>query len=283
MKEAILQQLGGKQAGQSHSLRIEPYQVYGRYRNLILGSLSVVFFLIAWEWGSRVGFIDIRFFSSPFQVANSLNAMINDGSLFPHLYASGLILGLGFGLAVVSGIPLGIVIGWYPTAYGLLNPFVAALYATPRIALLPLFILLLGIGIWSRTAIVFLSAFFPILVITVAAIRTLEEGLLRVARSFGAGDWDIFRTVALPSSVPFILAGLRLAAGRALLGMVVAEFFMGNEGLGFLIAHYGSIFATDKLFVAVTIVAFFSILLFELLRVVEKKFEPWRPGRDEQV
>ena len=136
----------------------------------------------------------------------------------------------GFALAIVVGVPLGILMGWYSRVNAMLEPFVSALYATPRIALLPLVVIWFGIGIASKVAIVFLGAIFPILVNTITGVRTIEADFIKVARSFGASDRQMFLTVVLPSAVPMLLTGLRLGLGHALVGIVVGEMYGATAG-----------------------------------------------------
>jgi len=175
------------------------------------------------------------------------------------------------------GIPLGIATGWYRRLFYVLDPFISAFYATPRVALLPLIIIWVGIGIWSKIVVVFLGAVFPVLLNTLAAVRTTDARLLRAARSFGAGDLQVFRTIVLPGSVPFILTGLRLGAGRALVGVVVGELYAATAGVGFLIAVAGASFQTDKVLVGVLLITAAGVLSMEALTRLERRFEKWRP------
>jgi NitT/TauT family transport system permease protein len=186
---------------------------------------------------------------------------------------------LGFAGAAIAGVALGILVGWYRRLRLLMDPFVNALYATPRIALIPLIILWFGIGIGSKVFVVFLSAFFPILVNTIAGVKALDHDLLRAARSFCASDRQIFTTVALPGSVPFILTGVRQGVAHGLIGVVVGEMFAGSRGIGFMIAYGGQTFATDTLFVGVAIIAFAGIILTWLAERLQQRFSQWRPSR----
>ena len=204
--------------------------------------------------------------------------MFADGSIYPHLAVSGYEFLVGYGMAIVIGVPLGILMGWYGRINAVLDPFVSALYATPRIALLPLLMIWFGIGIMSKIAIVFLGAIFPILVNTITGVRTLHADFVKVARSFGASDRQIFLTVALPSSVPLLLTGPRLGLGHALVGIVVGEMYGATHGLGFLIATSGARFQTDKLMVGILLIAAAGVALTELLRLIERRFERWRPS-----
>ena len=159
-----------------------------------------------------------------------------------------------------------------------LDPFVSALYATPRIALLPLVMIWFGIGLMSKVAIVFLGAVFPILVNTITGVRTIDADFIKVARSFGSNDRQLFLKVALPSSVPLLLAGLRLGLGHGLIGIVVGEMFGATEGLGFLISVAGARFQTDKVMVGIIIIAVAGMTMTAILRAIERRFERWRPS-----
>jgi len=248
-----------------------------RHENALLGMIAVTAFLALWECAVSLGWVNPLFTSAPSRILSTAAQMFADGSIFEHLQVSGVEFVIGYGLAVIVAVPLGILMGWYRRLNAVLDPFVSALYATPRIALLPLMMIWLGIGLASKIAIVFLGAVFPILVNTITGVRTLDANFIRVARSFGSNDRQLFLTVALPSSVPLLLSGLRLGLGHALIGIVVAEMYGATHGLGFLISVSGARFQTDKVMVGIIIIALAGILLTGLLRVIERRFEGWRP------
>jgi NitT/TauT family transport system permease protein len=243
----------------------------------ILGVASVAAVLLLWEWTAARELVSLVFISSPTRIAKAAVELAASGGLWNDLKVSGIEFFVGYALAVAAGIPLGIATGWYRRLFYLLDPFISALYATPRVALLPLIIIWVGIGIWSKIVVVFLGAVFPILINTLAAVRTTDERLLRAARSFGADDLQVFRTVVLPSSVPFILTGLRLGVGRALVGVVVGELYAATAGIGFLITVAGASFQTDKVFVGILIIAAAGMVSMEVLSRLERRFEKWRP------
>jgi NitT/TauT family transport system permease protein len=151
------------------------------------------------------------------------------------------------------------------------------LNALPRVALLPLIVLWVGIGIESKIMVVFLGAFFAIIMNTLYGVRTVDKRLLDVATSFKASQWRVFTTVVLPGSVPFILAGLRLGIGRALIGVIVGELYAANSGLGYMIAVATQRMQTDRLFFAVLILTLMGVVAVELLRLVEHRYQRWRP------
>jgi NitT/TauT family transport system permease protein len=257
--------------------KIAPKSFYARNENALLGTLAMAAFLVLWEVAIADGWINPLFTSSPSRIVLAGYAMFADGSIYPHLAVSGYEFAVGYGLAILIGVPLGILMGWYGRVNAVLDPFVTTLYATPRIALLPLMMIWFGIGVMSKVAIVFLGAIFPILVNTITGMRTINADFVKVARSFGAHDWQMFLTVALPSSVPLLLTGLRLGLGHALVGIVVGEMYGATHGLGYLIAISGSRFQTDRLMVGIILIAGAGLVLTELLRRIEKRFEQWRP------
>ena len=217
------------------------------------------------------------FMSAPSFVFKAAFQMFASGEIFNDLYVSGIEFFWGYLLSVVVAIPFGIAIGWYKRFAYICDPFVNAMNATPRIALLPLVIIWLGIGILSKVGIIFLGALFPLLINTRDGVKTTPHNLLTAARSFGASDWQIFKSVVLPSTVPFILTGLRLAVGRALIGVMVGELYAATAGIGFMITVAGATFQTDKVFVGVLIFAISGMTLTAVIDHFEHRFDKWRP------
>lgn len=248
-----------------------------RNHNAALGALSVLVFLALWEIAVATGWVAPLFVSSPSRILIAGYGMFRDGSIFPDLAISAEEFLLGFGLAALVGIPLGILMGWYSRLNAILDPFVNALYATPRIALMPLIIIWFGIDLPAKIAIIFLSSVFPILVNTITGVRTIERDFVKVARSFGATDRQLFATVALPSSVPNLLTGLRLGLGHALIGIVVGEMYGSSAGIGFMMQTAGATFQTDKVMVGIVIIAAAGMAMTQLLKSLERRFDAWRP------
>jgi len=248
-----------------------------RNENFVLGAVAVIAFLVFWESSVAFGWANPLFTSSPSRIWNAGYEMFADGSIYPDLLVSAQEFALGYGLAVIVGVPLGILMGWYTRLNAVLDPFVNALYATPRIALMPLIIIWFGIDLSAKIAIIFLSTVFPILVSTMTGVRTMERDFVKVARSFGASDGDLFRTVALPSSVPNLLTGLRLGLGHALIGIVVGEMYGSSAGIGYMMQTAGATFQTDKVMVGLLIIAAAGVGLTQVLKTIERKFDVWRP------
>ena len=249
-----------------------------RHENARISVVSVLAFLAFWEAMVQFGLVNPLFTSSPSRIATAGYELFAGGTICGDLRASGVEFFAGYGLAIAIGVPLGVLMGWYGRINAVLDPFVSALYATPRIALLPLVMIWFGIGLMSKVAIVFLGAVFPILVNTITGVRTIDADFIKVARSFGSNDRQLFLKVALPSSVPLLLAGLRLGLGHGLIGIVVGEMFGATEGLGFLISVAGARFQTDKVMVGIIIIAVAGMTMTAILRAIERRFERWRPS-----
>ena len=252
---------------------------YKRNESLILGGSAVVLTLAIWQAFWSAGKISPLFFSGPSAIAARFWDSAAHGQLLSDLRYSSTNFAIGFVLAAITGIVMGILVGWYSRLEMILGPFLTALYATPRVAMVPLIIIWFGIGMWSKVFVVFISAFFPVLVNTIGGVRAIDHDLLRAARAYCASDWQIFTTVAVPGVVPFILTGLRQGVALGLIGVVVGEMFGGSQGIGFMVAYGGQTFATDTLFVGVLIIAFAGILLTSAAEKLERHFSRWRPER----
>jgi NitT/TauT family transport system permease protein len=252
---------------------------YKRHEALILGGTAVVLALAVWQACWSAGWISPLFFSGPSAIAKRFYEDLVHAHLRSDMAYSGRNFIVGFALALVAGVVMGVIVGWYRRVEMLLNPFLTTLYATPRIAMIPLIIIWFGIGMWSKVVIVFLSAFFPILVNTIGGVKATDPDLLRAARAFCASDWQIFATLAIPGAVPFILTGVRQGVMLGLIGVVVGEMFGGSEGIGFMVSYGGQTFATDTLFAGVLIIAFAGIVLTALTERLERHFSRWRPER----
>jgi NitT/TauT family transport system permease protein len=254
------------------------YKFYLNHEKTILGGSAVAIFLIVWELvGNVFQWINPMFMSSPSLIFKAGYQLFASGEIYHDLYVSGIELFGGYFLAVAVGIPMGILVGWYKRMSYVFDPFINALNATPRVALLPLIIIWLGIGILSKVGIIFLGAVFSILINTRDGVKTTPANLLNAARSFGASEWIVFKTVVIPSTIPFILTGLRLAVGRALVGVLVGELYAATAGIGFMITVAGATFQTDKVFVGVLIFALCGMFGMDLLTKLERRFDKWRP------
>jgi ABC-type nitrate/sulfonate/bicarbonate transport system permease component len=248
-----------------------------QYEPLIIGTVSVVVALTAWQLVANARIYSILFLPGPWDVAQAFVKLFQTDDIWVDIATSGTEMGIGYGMAIVIGLVLGLLMGWYTRFQFALDPFVNFFYSTPRIVLIPLFILWWGIEMQPKIAVIFLGALFPIIINTMAGVRNTEAALLRVARSFGASDALIFRRVVLPGSVPFILTGFRLGIGHALTGVVVAELIAAKHGVGQLIAISSQTFQTPKMLAGVILIACTGMLLTTILQRVENRFQSWRP------
>jgi NitT/TauT family transport system permease protein len=244
----------------------------GRY---LVGLLSVLGGLVLWELVSRLFIANALFLAAPSQIAVAIYRLNATGELWQHIAVSAAEFALGYVIACVLGIALGLAMASSATMKQALQPWISGLYATPTIALAPLFILWLGIGIWSKVLVVIFLVLFPVAINTEAGLRTTSERLIEMLRSFGASRRQIFLKVSLPSAVPFILAGLKLGIGRGLIGVVVAELFGSRAGLGRLISQSADAFNMPELFAGVVVLAFAGIVLTAGFGWLEQRLVPW--------
>lgn len=249
--------------------------ISGRER-LLIGTAAVVFGLIAWQALAGAGVIDPIVASSPSRVVQAAVALVEDGTLKPAVAQTSELFLVGFGISLVSGLIVGVLIGWYQRLDAALDPFISVLYAVPRIALVPLIMVWAGIGFRAQVVIVWTTAVLPIVVNTAVSISSVDRQLFTVARSFRATNWDVLRTIAIPGAVPGVIAGIRQGVALGLIGVVVAEYFIGNNGVGGLIVNAGQTLATAKAYVGVVIFAAVAILLNALLKAIERRLSGWR-------
>ncbi|HEX5466502.1 MAG TPA: ABC transporter permease [Candidatus Limnocylindrales bacterium] len=255
---------------------------YRRNERLILGLVGIAGFLGFWEFGARAGLVDTFFFSQPTAIAAAAVNEVQLPRFWGDVQASVFEFLVGFLLAIVTAVPLGIIFGWYRRLSYMANPWLNLFNSLPRIALLPLLVLWVGLGVESKIAVVFLGAFFSIIIPTVQGVRTVDRRFLDVAQSFGASQGRLFRSVVAPATVPFIATGLRLGLGRALIGVVVGELYAQTTGLGVIIIKASNNIQPDRMFFAIFIFTFAGVVGVQALRRVEHYFDRWRPSLEEQ-
>ena len=243
------------------------------------GAIGFVTVLPLWELVVQLGIVRRVTLSAPSIILNTaVNDLVLTGALWPHIFQSSQQFVLGLGLALVTGVPLGLALGLFRRLNYFLDPWLSAIYATPTIALVPLIVLVLGLGLESKIFIVWLEAIFVIVVTTMVGVHAAEARYLDLAKSFRASRWLTFRSVIVPSSFPYILTALRLGTTRALVGVVVAEFFAANKGLGFYINFSGTTLRTDRVMLGVIILGLLGVVMGEGVRRIERRFEKWRPS-----
>jgi NitT/TauT family transport system permease protein len=238
--------------------------------------LALVGLVVVWEAFARLGWVPVLFLPSPLGVLEELAGMVASGELFVHLGASLQRLALGFVIGGALGVIAGVTVGFFSRAEAVGTPLIAATFPVPKIALLPLLILWLGLGEPSKVAVIALGVFFPMAINTSAGVRQADPLLVRAAVAFGAGRWSVIRKVILPSALPMIFAGLRLAAGTALLLLVAAEMIAVESGIGFLVLQSGNLMATTKLMVGIVVLSLLGVLSHWGLGWLERVALPWR-------
>jgi NitT/TauT family transport system permease protein len=245
---------------------------------LFYGMIGFIGLLIIWEAAVRLGYLKSSLTSSPSGIFNAAVSDFGSGVIWPHIETSFIEWLVGFALALAVAIPIGFALGSFRRLEYLFDPLIAALYATPTVALVPLIILVFGVNLPSKFAVVFLEAFVTLVVATVNGVNSTDRRWLDIATSFGAPKGLVFRSVTLPSSTPYIITGVRIAAGRALVGVVVAEFIASNIGLGFYISENGSFLNSSRVMLGIALIGGFGVLIGELIRRLERRFEAWRPS-----
>ena len=280
MSESQTLEAGMAARAEASDLAAPEKSAWHRFEPTILGTGSIVALLVAWELmplfvtmapGTKL------FFTTPSQIAGTMWTMFATGAIWKPLGVSASGFALGLGLAILVGLPLGVLVGRSRTLNAMLDPFITAFNATPRLVFLPLLMLWLGLGLWSKVVVVFIGALFPILINTYEGVRNADKTLINVVRSFGAGEWDIARLVVLPNALPYIVAGLRLAIGRAVLGVVVAEFFGSESGLGVMMVQAAGRYQVDVVFTGLIVFAALSLVMTWLVQLLERRLSRWRP------
>ncbi|HEY6043183.1 MAG TPA: ABC transporter permease [Anaerolineae bacterium] len=238
---------------------------------LRVGSLIVI--LIVWEIYGRS--VNRLLFAPISAIVQAAVEIIGSGELWKYLSISLVVMAQGLGLAVLVGVPLGVLMARVRAIDTVLEMYINALYSMPMVAIVPLLVLWFGFDTLAKTIVVFLFTVFPLILNTYQGVRNVETNLLEVAHSFCSNERQMWRDVIVPSALPYILVGLRLAVGRALVGMVIADFYMAVSGIGYLVQQYSNSFQTAKLFVPVLALMLMGVLLTEGVKVLEKRITPW--------
>ncbi len=252
--------------------RERPWSIYD-HPNLVRAA-SVAAFLVAWEVYGR--HTDPLLFTYPTAVARAAVELILSGELLRHLLVSLAALAAGFGASLVLGVGLGLLMGRSRVAEAALDPHIDALYATPQVALTPLLMLWFGLGFGVKVVMIFLFAFFPILINTAGGVKNVSASMVEVGRAYLASNRQILVKVILPAALPFIAAGIRVSVGRAVVGMIVAELFTAITGLGAMLTLYGNLFETAKMFVVIILLGLLGVGLIQAVQVLERRLAQWR-------
>ncbi len=240
----------------------------------IIRAASVLTFLAIWElYGRRT---DPLLFTYPTAIAEAFVKLLASGELVRQLLVSLSALAAGFALSLFLGVALGLVMGRSRIAEAFFEPHINALYATPQVALTPLLMMWLGLGFSVKVSVVFLFAFFPVLINTASGARNVSASMIEVGRAYLASRRQILFKVVLPAALPFIMAGVRIAVGRGIVGMIVAELFTAITGLGAMLSLYGNIFETAKMFVVIIVLAVLGVSLIHAAQMLERKMARWK-------
>ncbi|MEU3274865.1 ABC transporter permease [Saccharomonospora sp. NPDC006951] len=250
-------------------------QAGGKNTDRILAVLSPVLLLVLWEIGTRSGLLDERFFPAPTSIFGQMITMIQDGQLWEHTGASIQRLFLGFWLGVIPALVIGIVMGLSRRFRAALTPLISGTYPIPKSALLPLILLVFGLGEMSKVAMVAIGVFYPVVLNTVSGVLQIQPIYYDVARNFGASRWRVFRTVALPGALPSIMTGVELGAGLGLILIALAEMVGAESGLGFMIWNAWELFQVEQMYVGIMVIAVIGFAVALLVKEIARLLMPW--------
>lgn len=257
-------------------------RLWQRTRELLsnwLGVIGVVSFFLVWEISTQLEIINPFYFPPFSKIILKGYELFANGSIWEHMWFSLTNFLIGFAISVVLGVVIGVPMGWYKAVHKTFDPLLSGIYATPLIALLPLIIMMFGLGSISKIIMTVLAAVFPILINTMVGIANTDNRLITMARAFGAYDSQIFMKVSLPGSLPYIVAGMRVALGRALVYIVVAEQYGAATGLGYLSSVAAQRFQMAAMFVPIVIIAGMGAGLNETLKAIERRLDKWKPQK----
>ncbi|BFV59268.1 ABC transporter permease [Kitasatospora sp. CMC57] len=244
--------------------------------NAVTKSVAIVLLLVLWELAPRFDLVDRTFLPPVSEVLDAWLGLLDSGQLAVNTWASLTRSLSGFGLAVVVGVPLGLLIGWYRPVANLLSPLLELFRNTAALALLPVFVLILGIGETSKISIVLYACLWPILLNTISAVRSVDPTLLRLARSLDLSPVKLFQKVILPASVPVVFTGIRLAGAVSILVLVAAEMVGAKAGLGYLINASQYNFAIPQMYAGIVTISVIGVAFNQLLVRLERRFTAWR-------
>ena len=245
-------------------------------RDRLIGLASPVALLLLWELLVRVGLVDARFFPAPSSIAAAFLRLARSGELWANLSASLGRLFFGYLVGGVPALALGLAMGLYRPVRALVEPLVAATYPIPKSAILPLVLLIFGLGEASKVAMVALGVFYPMIINTTAGVLQIDKIHLDVGQNFGAGRWQTFKTIALPGAAPMILAGVKLGVGLGLILIAIAEMMGAQNGIGYMIWNAWQLMTVDAMYVGLIVIALLGFALNLLLDEVERWLVPWK-------
>ena len=249
-------------------------------RRMLIGTLSVITFFVLWEMlFTWIVPLNEMFYTKPSLIGAGFVALLASGKYYNDIAVSAAPFFYGFIAAAIVGVSLGIVMGWRKRVGYALDPLMTALYASPLVAIAPLVIIFFGVGITGKAILIFVLCVFPFMFNTSAGVKSVDPLLINVVRSLGGGEKDLYLKVIIPSVLPYLVAGARYAVGRALVGVIVGEFFAASAGIGYSIAWFGDMFAIDRMFVCIITMMVIAVVFTEGIRWAERTAFPWRAGQ----
>ncbi|WP_433887642.1 ABC transporter permease [Streptomyces sp. CA-111067] len=251
-------------------------ETWAAVRPFVLGSLSLVLLIALWQVAVNGHWVKPLFLPGPSKVVHALGSLFSQGEIWSNLRVSGEEFALGLGISVVLGAVLGLLTGWYKAVDEFLKPLVVGINSMPQVAVVPVLILIFGIGMTPKIVVVVLSCTTVILMNTAAGVANVDWQLRRLARSFGASDPQVIRTIVLPSLVPFFMTGLRISIGRAMIGVVVGEIFASKAGIGNVLISASNSFNMPVMYATVAIITFLGIALTQVAALLERRMQRWR-------
>ena len=258
------------------AFRYGPRHYWRRYGTVLLAVLNLTVFFIAWQLFAQAKIGSPLFLPAPSDMVVALQKGFADGSLTDAVGFSLRNFAIGMAAACAVGIPVGLMMGASRVFYSILSPYVWSMQSLPRVAIMPLLILILGFDVKAELMLIFLSAVFPLIINCMAGVQTVEPSLLRAGRVFGAGKIDMYRRIIFPYTLPFILAGVNQGMSRGLVGMVIAEIFGGNKGLGYEIQRAGETFNSPRLYGVLLLLVIVALVFVQGVRWLEVRAAPWR-------
>lgn len=259
----------GRRTRRRRSRRMEP----------ALAVLTPIVLLAVWEGAARAGIIDVRFFPAPSDIFAQMVTLAQNGDLWSNLGASMRRLFIGFWVGLVPAIVLGVVMGLYRPVRAALQPLVSGTYPIPKSALLPLILLIFGLGETSKVVMVAIGVFYPVVINTVAGVANVVPIYYDVAKNFRASRWQVFRTVAIPGAMPSIMTGIELGAGLGLILIAIAEMVGAKSGLGYMIWNAWQLYSVETMYVGLLVIALIGYVLALVLGAISARLTPWRTNR----
>jgi ABC-type nitrate/sulfonate/bicarbonate transport system permease component len=251
-------------------------RIWRTWRPSILGLASVALLVLIWQLATMFHLVNTLFLSPPLAVAQAMVDLVTSGDLMFNLGVSGEEFVIGLGISIVLGAVLGILAGWYLPSEEFMRPIVIGLNSMPHVAIVPVLILLFGIGLTPKVVIVVLSCAVTILLNTAAGVMNVDTHLMRMSRSFGSKDWQAIKTIVLPSIVPFFMTGVRISVGRALTAVVVSEFFASKAGVGNVMISAANSFNMPRMYAMLLFITALGVVLTQGATMIEQRMQRWR-------